>query len=177
MIIKRMALATAVVFLVTVAVRAQDSCQRQVELVGGFSICIPEGWRVQEKEGQKFKLLFGTSGPTFTPNINFKDAIDPRPISDYATAGVDYILKNFQEVGATSVKLISKTPITTAAGAQGMKVAMRAEFKGLLILSQQYYFNGKGDQKLILTATSLEADQATLDPIFDRAAKSFRLEK
>src|SRR5687767_1709387 len=90
MIKKRMVFATALVFLFTVAVRAQQVCHRHIEPAGGFSICIPEGWATQEKEGQKFKLLFGPRGQVFTANINFKDEVDPRPLRDYATAAIDY---------------------------------------------------------------------------------------
>jgi hypothetical protein len=177
MTIKKIAFATALVFLVTLTGRAQDLCQRQVEPVGGFSICIPEGWRVKEQEGQKFKLLFGTPGQYFTPNINFKDSVDPRSINDYATAAIEYLLEHYKDVGADSVKFVKQEPFPTTSGVSGVKASYRAEFKGLLIRSVQYYLNGKGDQKLIMTATALEVDQATLDPIFDRAAKSFRLEK
>lgn len=177
MLIKNFALATAVVFLLTGMNQAQNSCQRHVETGGGFSICIPAGWKVEEKEGQKFKFLFGTSGQRFTPNINFRDHNDSRLLDDYATAGIDYLLENYKVVGADSVKLVKREPFTTASGASGVKVALRSEYKGLLVRSLQYYFNGKGDQKVIMTATALEVDQATLDPIFDEAAKSFRVEK
>lgn len=170
--------AAAFVFLLALTGQAQDSCQRHVEPAGGFSICAPAGWETREKEGLKFKLLFGTPGQYFTPNINFKDDKDSRLINDYATAGVDYILKNYEQVGASSVKLVTQEPFTTASGASGIRVALRAEYKGLLIRTLQYYFNGKGDdQKILVTGTALEVDQVTLDPIFDRAAKSFRLEK
>ncbi len=177
MLIKNFALATAVVFLLTGMNQAQNSCQRHVETGGGFSICIPAGWKVKEKEGQKFKLLFGTSGQHFTPNINFRDHNDSRLLADYATAGIDYLLENYKDVGADSVKLVKREPFTTAGGASGVKATFRSEYKGLLIRSLQYYLNGKGDQKVIMTATALEVDQATLDPIFDQAAKSFRVEK
>lgn len=177
MLIKKLAFATAFVFLLTVMSRAQDSCQRHVETGGGFSICIPVGWEVQEKEGQKFKLLFGTRGQYFTPNINFKDQHDTRLLSDYATAAIDYVLNHYKEAGADSVKLVKQEPFTTVSGVTGVKVTLRAEFKGLLVRSLQYFLNGKSDQKLIITATALEVDQATLDPLFDQAAKSFRLEK
>ena len=174
----KLAFAAALVLLLVLTGHAQDSCQRHLESAGGFSICAPVGWETMEKEGQKFKILFGTKGQYFTPNINFKDDTDPRLVNDYATAGVDYILKHYADVGATSVKLVTQEPFTTASGAAGVRVALRAEFKGLVIRTLQYYFNGKGeDQKVLVTGTALEADQATLDPIFDRAAKSFRLEK
>lgn len=177
MLIKTFAFTAAVVFLLTGINQAQDSCQRHVETGGGFSICIPAGWKVEEREGQKFKLLFGPTGQHFTPNLNFRDDHDSRLIGDYATAGIDYLLEHYKDVGADSVKLVKREPFTTASGDSGVKVSFRSEFKGLLIRSLQYYLNGKDNQKVIMTATALEVDKTTLDPIFDQAAKSFRQEK
>ena len=133
MLIKKIAFATAVVFLVTLTSRAQDSCQRYVETAGGFSICIPAGWEVQEKEGQKFKLLFGARGQYLTSNINFKDENNSTLINDYATAAVAHILKNYRDTGADSVKLVSQEPFTTASGVSGVRVAFSSEFNGLLV--------------------------------------------
>jgi hypothetical protein len=177
MFIKNFAFATAILFLLTGLNSAQDSCPRHVETGGGFSICVPIGWKVEAREGQKFKLVFAPRGERFTPNLNFRDDNDSRLLDDYATAGIDYLLENYKDVGADSVKLVKREPITTAAGASGVKVTFRSEYKGLLVRSLQYYLNGKGDQKVIMTGTALEVDQETLDPIFDQAAKSFRVEK
>lgn len=177
MLMKNFTFAVAVLFLLTGLNQAQDSCQRHVETGGGFSICIPTGWKVEEREGQKFKLLFGTRGQHFIPNINFRDHNDSRLLADYATAGIEYLLENYKDVGADSVKLVKREPFTTASGGSGVKVTFRSEYKGLLVRSLQYYLNGQGDQKLIITGTALEVDHETLDPIFDQAAKSFRVEK
>jgi hypothetical protein len=177
MFIKTFAFVTAILFLLTSTIPAQDSCPRHVETGGGFSICVPIGWKVEAREGQKFKLVFAPRGERFTPNLNFRDDNDSRLLDDYATAGIDYLLEHYKDVGADTVKLLKREPITTAAGVSGVKVTLRSEFKGLLVRSLQYYFDGKDDQKVIMTATALEADQVTLDPIFDQAAKSFRVEK
>lgn len=112
MLKKSLAFATAVVFLLTGTNQAQDSCQRYAETGGGFSICIPVGWKVEQKEGQKFKLLFGTAGQYFTPNINFKDVNDSRLLNDYTTASVNYVLEHYKEVGADSVKLVKQEQFT-----------------------------------------------------------------
>src|SRR5438309_10383462 len=154
LLMNKLAFAAALVFLSALNSQAQDSCQRHVEPAGGFSICVPVGWETVEKEGQKFKVLFGTPAQYFTPNINFKDDKDPRLINDYATAAIDYLLKHYDQAGASSLKVVTQEPFTTASGASGIRVAFRAEFKGLLIRTLQYYFNGKGeDQKILMTGT------------------------
>jgi hypothetical protein len=46
-----------------------------------------------------------------------------------------------------------------------------------MIRTLQYYFSGKGGQKLIVTCTFLEEKKDALDPVFDRALKSFQIDK
>ena len=49
--------------------------------------------------------------------------------------------------------------------------------KALMVRTYQYYFSGRGNQKLVLTCTALEADRHALEPIFDRALKTFQLDR
>jgi len=152
---------------------AQEVCNRNLEPLGGFSLCVPGGWTASAKEGEKYKLLFAPPAERFTTNINMKDAVSALALGEYATASVDYILKNFPQM---SVKALTKDSFTTQTGLAGFRATFHAEHKGLLIRSIQYYFSGNAEQKLILTCTGLEADQVTLDPVCDRAAKTFQLE-
>jgi len=157
-------------------IAAQEVCKRNLEPQGGFSLCVPDGWTVSEKEGEKYKLFFAPAAERFTANINMKDGVSAMALGDYATAGVDHILKNYTQFGATSVKALTRDSFTAKTGLAGIKATFRVEYKGLLIRTIQYYFSGNAEQKLILTCTLLEADQATLDPVCDRAAKTFQLE-
>ena len=152
---------------------AQEVCKRNLEPQGGFSICVPDGWTVTTKEGEKYELLFAPPGERFTTNINMKDTVSAVALGEYATASANYILKNFSQM---NVKALTRDSFTTQTGLAGIKATFHAEHKGLLILSIQYYFNGNAEQKLILTCTGLQDDQVTLDPVCDRAAKTFQLE-
>ena len=67
----------------------------------------------------------------------------------------------------------------TASGQRGIKVVFHLEnsAKALSVRTYQYYFSGRGNQKLVLTCTVLEAERNTLEPIFDRALKTFQIDK
>jgi hypothetical protein len=155
---------------------AQGVCKRNVEPEGGFSLCVPDGWTAEVQEGQKYRILYAPRAERFTANINMKDDASEVALEDYVTANVDYIVENYAKVDATDVKALAKSDFTSDTGLVGIKATLHAEYKGLLIRTLQYYFNGKPGQKLLLTCTALEADQVRLDVVCDRAAKSLKLE-
>lgn len=158
-------------------IAAQEVCKRNLEPQGGFSLCVPDGWTVSEREGEKYKLFFAPAAERFTANINMKDVVSARALGEYATASIDHILKNYTQIGITSVKALTRDSFTATTGLVGIKATFRNEYKGLLIRTIQYLFSGHAEQKLILTCTLLETDQATLDPVCDRAAKTLQLEE
>jgi hypothetical protein len=174
---KRLLFAAVLVSLTALSGFAQGVCQRHTEPLGGYSLCVPQGWSVEEKEGQKYKLIFAPREETFTPNINVKEDTHAAPLADYAAASINYVLGHYAEIGATSLKMIEQTNFRTTSGLQSIRVAFHTEFKGLTIRTLQYYFSGKGGQKLIVTCTFLEEKKDALDPVFDRALKSFQLDK
>ena len=173
---KRLLFGLLPIFLLTLTGFAQTDCKRQVEPGGGFSYCIPEGWKLNEKQGEKYKFAY-TSGDTFSPNLNIKEDVNTSPLTDYVAASNKYILDNYQKTGATSMKLVAQDDFVTTSGLKSIRMSYRAEFKGLILRVLQYYFSGKAGQRLIVTCTALEEDKATLDPIFERALKSFELDK
>ena len=156
---------------------AQEVCKRNIEPKGGFSLCVPDGWTASEKEGQKYKLLFAPAAETFTANIVMDDEVSEIPLEEYATLSVTNILKNYTQVGVSSVKVPTRDSFMTKTGVPGIRVTLQTEYKGLRLRSLQYYFSGIPGRKLLLTCTFLEADQVTLDPVCDRAAKTLQLEE
>jgi hypothetical protein len=174
---KRLLSAPLFIFLLTLTCYAQSECKRNVEPVGGFSFCAPDDWTVTEKEGEKYKIVFGARREGLTPNINIKDDANAALLADYTAASIKYILSHYQEVGATSMKVLTQDDFITTTGVHAVKVIYHAEVKGLIIRTIQYFFDGKAGQKLIVTCTALEADSGVLDPIFERALKTFRLDK
>ena len=139
----RQFLLLVILLCVVSSARAQEACNRHSEPQGGFSLCVPDGWTAQEKEGQKYKLLFAPAAERFVANINMKDDTSAIPLEDYATASVEYIVTNYSKIGATDVKALTRAGFTTEAGLAGIRATFHAEYKGLLVRTIQYYFNDK----------------------------------
>jgi hypothetical protein len=175
---KRIFVGLAVVLALALNCAAQErSCQRITESAGGFSMCVPDGWTAESRENEKYKMIFGPRGGTFTPNINFKNEAKSSPLADYVTANVKNILENTEKLGATSIRLVDRSDFVTDSKLAGVRASFSVLYKGIVIRTIQYYFNGKEGQKLAITATSLEINRETLDPVFDRAMRTFRLEQ
>jgi hypothetical protein len=175
--LKRVVVIAVFVFLSSQAALAQGACQRDFEPLGGFSFCPPDGWGLTKKEGQKFKLAYGLINRDFTPTIFIDDETNPAPLAAYAARVVKVTLESYRQVGAESVKVLEQGNFMTANRTPGIRVVFRTERKDLVIRMLQYYFNGKEGQKLIFTCAALEKDRETFDPIFERAMKTFQLER
>jgi hypothetical protein len=155
---------------------AQETCKRNIEPQGGFSLCVPEGWSVETKPDQKFKMLFGPAGETFTANINQKDEASSASLTSYVADSIKSIISNPSKIGADSIKLVGWADFAIASGLHGNKTVFETEYKGLLIRTVQYYLEAGQNHKVIVTGTCLVKDKDTFDSVFERAAKSFRIE-
>jgi hypothetical protein len=153
---------------------AQETCKRDVE--SGFSVCVPDRWSVETKANEKLKTLYAPAAETFTANINLRDGTSTASLMSYVGQSIKMVLSNPPSISATSIKLVGWTDFATATGLNGNKATFETEFKGLLIRTVQYYIDGGTDHKFIVTGTCLVRDKATFDSVFDRSAKSFRVE-
>src|SRR5437588_2074250 len=158
----------------TCGARAQ-TCNRDVETQGGFSICVPDGWTVETKTGEKYKMIFAPKSEIFA-NINFKEGTSAASLEDYVAAEIKNLISNVAQTGATSIKVVSQSNFVTDSDLHGIKVIFSTEYKGAQFRQLQYIFSAGANRKLVVTCTSLEKDQEQLDPVFERAAKSFRLD-
>ena len=154
--------------------RAQ-TCTRHVETQGGFSICVPDGWSVREREGDRYKVLRGPASDSFTPNINFKEEVSTLALREYAAAGIRKILASKESIGADSIEPLGQSGFITDDGRRGIRLVLQVGYKGHLVRTLQYLFDAGNNRKLIVTGTSIEKNKEVFDRVFDRAAKSFRI--
>ena len=154
---------------------AQTSSDRYVEPAGGFSIRPPAGWRLEAREGNKFKLAFGPASTVFVANLNFRDDVSAIALKEYVDATIDNILKNYASVGATSTKLVSRTEFVTDSKERGEKTVYLTEFRGMRINTSQYIFNA-GPKKLLATFTALESEKAANENLFADAIRTLQLD-
>jgi hypothetical protein len=153
-----------------------QSCTRHVEAQGGFSICIPDGWTAQTRDNEKYHMLFAPATENFAPNINFKDQQTTATLSDYVAASVQLILLSKEKLGADSVERLGQSDFATDSGMQGIRTVFQTVYKGFLVRTIQYFFDYGHGRKLIVTATGLDKNREMFDRVFDRAARSFRVE-
>lgn len=155
---------------------AEEHCERHSEALGGFSFCVPEGWTVEEREGNKYKMVFAPRATTFTPNINVRDETSTYLLNEYVTASIRTVLDNREKIGATSIKPMGQTEFITGSRLKGIKVAFQTEYRGLLVRTLQYYFAAEDNRKILVTCTFLEDTKATYDPVFDSILKTFQFD-
>jgi hypothetical protein len=169
--------AAALVLATALPCAAQARCRRNVE--SGFSYCPPDGWTLKQSLDDKFKTFWGPASSILTPNIQATEEDNEAPLSDHVAVGIKYIQANLQKAGATAVTVLSQSEFVTASGQRGIKVVFHVEntARVLLIRTYQYYFSGRGSRKLVVSASVLEADRNTFEPVFDRALKTFQLDR
>ncbi|MGA9997749.1 MAG: hypothetical protein WBP93_20205 [Pyrinomonadaceae bacterium] len=156
---------------------AREDCNRHAEPLGGFSFCVPEGWSVEEREGNKYKMVFAPRATTFTPNINVKDETSSYSLNDYVAASIKTILDKREEIGATSIKPAGQIEFVTNSRLKGIRVAFLTEYRGLMVRTLQYYFDAGNNHKILATGTALEETKETYDKVFDTALRSFQIDR
>ena len=174
---KTVCVAAVVLMAFALPCAAQTTCRRNLE--SGFSYCPPDGWSIKQSLDDKFKTFLGPSSNILTPNINARDEENQAPLAEHVATSIKYIMANFQTSGMTAVKLLDQSEFVTASGVRGIKVVFHVEnsAKGLMVRTYQYYFNGRGTQKLVLTGTVVELERNTFESVFDRAMKTFQNDK
>lgn len=158
--------------LVSVAY-AQQSERQAFGSDGLFSYVPPDGWKVSEFPGMKFKVCLGQPAKGFASNITVVDEASEKPFDDYIKDNIANMQKIFQDL-----KISSQTDFTTSDGARAIKmVTERDDGQIKKRLRQVFYFFDAGNKKLIATCSSLAEDGAALDKVFDAAMKTFAVTK
>jgi hypothetical protein len=151
----------------------QEKCRAHVESDAGFSFCPPRGWT--EANDQKPIFFRGPASEGFVPNFNMRTEASDSPLPVYLAATQRSILGHPERLGVSSIVLVEQTEFATRSPAAGFKVIYRSEYKGMIVRSLQYLFDGKSGQKVILTCTVLERDAKTFDQVCDAAARTFQI--
>jgi hypothetical protein len=173
---ERLLVVVALMLLSAFGAVAQE-CNRHIEAAGGFSFCSPQGWTIEARENQTYKQIFAPRTSSFTANINVKDEASSTAITTYVARGIKLIISNPGRIGAATIKLVEWGDFVTSSQLKGERVALETEYKGQLVRTVQYYFDDGLNRKLIFTGTCLGSERDRCDPVFERAAKSFRLER
>jgi hypothetical protein len=140
---------------------------------GVFSFVPPEGFKVVEFPGLKYKIAIGQPAREFAPNMNIVSEDYDKSLKQYADDTVA-VLKN------QGSNVIERTDFTTDDGAPGIKLVtenMQQVGKEQKKLRQIFFLFDGGAKKFVVTCSTLADDGAKLDGTFDTAMKTFRIIK
>ena len=147
-----------------------DDPNRHYEKEGGFSYVPPEGWKMSEYPGLKYRIHLGAFEDNFAPNINVVDEEYDGSLESYVDANIE-TMRNFIE----GFKLVEREPFVTNEGARSIKLTVEGEHYQRLLTQYFYLFDG-GEKKYIVTCSALADNAGNFEPLFDKCVKTFRIE-
>jgi hypothetical protein len=145
---------------------------RHFEQEGGFSYQPPNGWKISEIPGLKFKGVFGPPDDGFSPNINFVDQEFSGSLQDYAEVNLKALQSTFK-----GFKKLSQAEFITNSGAIGVKLVTQAEQSGKLLHQIYYFFDLPKGVKLVVTCSALATSGNVVGTVFDETLRSLILKK
>ncbi len=165
---------TLLILTFVVANNAQAKCERYSPPGAGFSVCIPEGWTLQDDDkGAKFKNAVSPASSGSPANLIFLLDETPLKLKEYVDASNVETLKNPATLGFSSIKLASRSDFVTDTNEPGVKSVFLETYQGTQLYAVQYMYDA-GKKKLIITFTTLESAKAVNEKIFDAAVKTLK---
>ncbi len=153
---------------------AFDANAQQVErqdFGGGgiFSYVPPNGWKVLEFPGLKFKISRGEPVKGFAPNIVVADEAYNKSLDDYAKDNIATMQKLFH-----GLNILGQTDFTTSDGTRVIKLLTeRDDDISKKRLRQVFYFYDAGNKKLVATCSGLAEEGPGSDLVCDASMKTF----
>ncbi len=152
---------------------AQQGVSQDFGSGGLFSYVPPDGWKVVEFPGLKYKICLGEPVKGFAPNIVVTDEAYEKSLDDYVKDNVAAMQQIFQ-----GQKILSQTDFTISGGARAVKmVTERHDPQSNKNIRQTYYFIELGNKKLVVTCSNIAEDGGALDQVFEAAMKTFTVTK
>lgn len=167
--------AMTITLVLAFGAHAQKLAPRYTDPAIGVSIQPPKGWTA-DTSSDGTAVITAPAVDGFKANMNIKTEVNSLKLAEYVTTGVDHILANYKQLGTESTTLAGRTKFNSTSGVTGIRIIMVSIYKGYVVRSTQYYFQGKAGRKYVVTFTSMDKDKKTNDPLFDRSARTFALE-
>lgn len=176
--IKKIILAILLTVAFPLVSLAQEPCKRHVEPKGGFSFCPPEGWSIKEDPKQEYQVILGPRSDDFTPNVGVSELKNfPVSLKDMVSTFTKQSSEEMaKQLGASEVGPLTQSDFVTSSKQPGIKLAFQSVTNGLRLRSTMYFFAGKGDNRILVTFTTLEKQAEVLDSAFDRSMKTWQLD-
>ena len=138
---------------------------------GGFSIQPPKDWETKDI-GTKYIAFLGPTENDFTQTINFVTEEYSGSLETYVEASITTLKK-----ALTDMKIVKQSEFTTLSGQTGTKLIITDKQINKKLQQTFYIFELGSDNKIIITCTSLAADGADTDELYDESASTFKVDK
>jgi hypothetical protein len=148
-----------------------DESRRHLEKAGGFSFIPPSTWKVRDYPGLKYKIVVGPIQAGFASNINVVDESFEGSLDAYVEGNTAVQMRALKKV-----QIVKQEKFRTTSGLQGARSIIEDE-QDEQLLRQTFYFFGTAETKYVITCSTLAEGGERLDPIFERAMRTFRFEK
>jgi hypothetical protein len=163
---------------VTAFAVAQDTQERYVESVGGFSFTIPAGWSISGVlMNAQYRVVSGVRSNYYTPSISANDEAFKGNLKDYVAHAQRSLVASSKRLGFTSVKLTRQAEFATAEGVVGVKVTNAMSAGGREFIMSRYVFDGRRGKKLTFTCAALASEVEKIEPLCDSSMKSLKIVK
>jgi hypothetical protein len=136
---------------------------------GGFSYDPPQGWRVVEFPGLKYRVSAGPTENGFAPNINVVDEKFSGSLSEYVELNLTTLKKMFVDF-----KVIKREDFQTDDGVAATRVVCEDTQQGQH-LRQTFCFLENSSRKYVVTCSALADGGEKLDALFAQSTKTFRI--
>jgi hypothetical protein len=138
---------------------------------GIFSYVPPNGWKVSDFPGLKFKISRGDPVKGFAPNIVVADEAYNKSLDDYAKDNLANLKKLFR-----NLQVIGQSDFTTSDGTRVIKLLTeRDDDVSQKRLRQVFYFYDAGNKKLVASCSGLAEEAPASDLVCDAAMKTFNV--
>jgi hypothetical protein len=152
---------------------AQSPRQGYTPPGGEFSFVPPENWVMREVPGFKYQFAFGERVNDFTLNMNFVDGPAPSTLDEFVAGNIQALQKTATDEG-TPLKIVSQTQFTTDSKRSGAKVVTETEYNKNPIRQTFYFFEGKGDNKFVITCSVPAAGGEDYEKKCDSSIRTFK---
>ncbi len=140
---------------------------------GEFSFVPPEHWVMREVPGFKYQFAFGERVNEFTSNINFVDGDWPSKLDEFVAGNIQTLQQSATEESRT-FKILSQAEFTTDFKRRGGKVVTESEYEGKPIRQIFYFFEGKGNNKFVITCSVPAEGGTEYEKICDSSIRTFK---
>ena len=145
--------------------------ERYTDRRGGFSLCLPQGWRPQPAAGGASPVFVGPGAELFHPYVSLGVEESDLPFAEYANERKEELKKDSNKTD------VFQAALPTASGALGTKLSYDQAIGTLKLHVAFYLFSCAAGRHIVIALFCLNSDAPRLELSIDAAAKTLRLEQ